>query len=157
MGEDTVQANTPSEIDPVCGMTVDPATAPASLVHNGKNFYFCSPSCLQKFQASPEKYLANQAPASLTSAMASPGVRYTCPMHPEIVRDHPGSCPICGMALEPLTVAAEEGPNPELVDMSRRFWISLILSVPGFALSMSDVFGSFVMTHIMSARSMETG
>jgi Cu+-exporting ATPase len=126
-------------LDPICGMTVDPAHAAGSHVYKGTTFYFCSTHCLRKFQADPERYLA-PAPASTPAEPAPPGTIYTCPMHPEVRQDHPGSCPKCGMALEPLGVTADEGPNPELVDMSRRFWIGLILSIPIFLIAMSDMF-----------------
>src|SRR5262245_64472948 len=90
-----------SAIDPVCGMTVDPATARASGVHEGQTYYFCCPSCLQKFQADPQRYLAkDRAPAPAPPAPA--GTIYTCPMHPEVRQDHPGACPKCGMGLEPV-------------------------------------------------------
>jgi Cu+-exporting ATPase len=125
-----VSAPAATAIDPVCGMIVDPATAPASYEYHGKTYHFCCPSCRQKFQANPEHYLQG------TPAPAAPGATYTCPMHPEVVQDHPGSCPKCGMALEPRTVTQEEGPSPELVDMSRRFWVGLALSVPIFLLAM---------------------
>lgn len=126
-----------SAIDHVCGMTVDPARAPASFVHEGTTYYFCCPSCSQKFQSAPAKYLAGPSPAP--SAHPAPGALYTCPMHPEIQQDHPGACPKCGMALEATALSAEEGPNPELADMSRRFWIGLALSVPVFVLAMADM------------------
>src|SRR5262245_25072441 len=92
---------TGSAIDPVCGMTVDPATARASGVHDGKTYYFCCPSCLQRFQADPQRYLQ---PKSAPSAPAPPvpGAVYTCPMHPEVREDHPAACPLCGMGLEPV-------------------------------------------------------
>jgi Cu+-exporting ATPase len=169
-----MQANTPSKIDPVCGMTVDPAIARDSLVHGGATFYFCGNSCLHKFQADPAKYLnkpnappsAQAAPVTTYTCPMHPQIRqdhpgtcpicgmslepvggkplptkieYTCPMHPEVVSDHPGNCPKCGMPLEPRTVAVEEGPNPELIDMSRRFWVGLALSLPVFFLAMSDL------------------
>src|SRR5258708_29661536 len=89
----------------------------------------------------------------IVASLPAARTEYTCPMHPEIVRDQPGNCPICGMALEPRTVTVEE-QNPELAAMSRRFWVSLILTIPVFALSMSDVFGSYVMQHLMSMRAM---
>ncbi len=128
-------------IDPVCGMTVDPATAPASFEYHGQTYYFCNPGCRQRFQADPEKYL-HQGPVSPMTApapAAPPGtaVEYVCPMHPEVVSDRPGPCPKCGMALEPRT--AMEGPNPELVDMTRRFWIALALTVPLLVLAMGEM------------------
>jgi Cu+-exporting ATPase len=112
--------------DPVCGMRVDPTSA-RSFTHGSETFYFCSAGCRAKFAADPEKYLQ---PASATAGEAQPGVIWTCPMHPEIQRDAPGSCPICGMALEPLAPTADEGENAELADMSRRFWISAALTLP---------------------------
>jgi P-type Cu+ transporter len=121
-------------IDPVCGMTVDPATTPHHLEHHGKPQYFCSAGCRAKFEADPQKYLAK---ADAPPEPAAPeGAVYTCPMHPQIRQIGPGSCPICGMALEPETVTADTGPNPELRDMSRRFWIGLVLTLPVFALEM---------------------
>jgi Cu+-exporting ATPase len=128
---------TPSteEIDPVCGMTVDPASAPASLEHEGKKYYFCNPHCAQKFCADPPRYLhGGPRPEHMATPppAAPPGgkIEYICPMDPEIVRDRPGSCPKCGMALEPRIASADEGPNPELVDMRLRFWVGLVLTVP---------------------------
>jgi Cu+-exporting ATPase len=133
---------TGSAVDPVCGMTVDPATTRASCVHDGRTYYFCCPSCLQRFQADPQRYLDKQ-PAPLRGltppAPAPPGAAYTCPMHPEVRTDHPAACPKCGMALEPRTVAAEEGSDPELADMTRRFWIGLLLSLPLLVLAMGDM------------------
>ena len=126
-------AHTGSAIDPVCGMTVDPVTAKHRADHKGHGFYFCSAGCKTKFQANPLKYLD----ASTKSAEpVAAGVIYTCPMHPQIRQNGPGSCPICGMALEPLTATAESGPNHELIDMTRRFWIGLALAVPVFVLEM---------------------
>ncbi len=124
--------------DPVCGMKVDRASARHFLRHEGEKFYFCSQGCLGKFQADPEKYRDGRpAPAP-----APKGTKYTCPMHPEIVRDGPGDCPICGMALEPMGVpTGEEGPNPELVDFSRRFRVSAVLSIPLLVLSMGPMLG----------------
>jgi Cu+-exporting ATPase len=120
-------------IDPVCGMTVDPATAKHQFVHAGHVQYFCSAGCKTKFAADPARYLAKEKPAA---AAAVAGAIYTCPMHPEIRRDKPGSCPICGMALEPLVATADSGPSPELADMSRRLWIGLVLALPVFLLEM---------------------
>ena len=119
--------------DPVCGMTVDPATAAHKTEYDGQTHYFCSAGCKAKFQAEPGKYLDIGA---RTEKPALAGVIYTCPMHPEIRQQGPGSCPICGMALEPLAVAADQKPNPELIDMTRRFWIGLALAVPVAALEM---------------------
>ncbi|MGO4337173.1 heavy metal translocating P-type ATPase [Labrys sp. KB_33_2] len=120
--------------DPVCGMEVDPATAKHSLRHEGHPYYFCSAGCKSKFEAEPGRYLGERKPA----APAPEGTIYTCPMHPEIRQEGPGSCPICGMALEPLQVTAEAGPNPELTDMTRRFWVSLVLALPVFVLEMGS-------------------
>ena len=120
--------------DLVCGMSVDSATAKHKADHAGATSYFCSGSCRDKFVANPAKYLAPQ-PAK--PAEAAPGVMYTCPMHPQIRQLGPGSRPICGMALEPEVPTAETGPNPELIDMKRRFWIGLTLAVPVFVLEMA--------------------
>src|SRR5262249_55139185 len=128
-------------IDPVCGMTVEPDEAAGSTTYRGTTYYFCAVSCLERFQADPESFLR---PPEYRSAEAPPPgatVEYTCPMHPEIVRNQPGGCPICGMALEPRTVTLDEGPNPELVDMTRRFWIAAALSMPAFATAMADMVG----------------
>jgi Cu+-exporting ATPase len=124
--------------DPVCGMWIDPKTAAGRSDYQGVTYYFCSESCKQRFDREPQRYLAPQP----TSAAPIPGATYICPMHPQVVSDHPGSCPLCGMALEPATVSAEEGPNPELADMTRRFWIGLALSLPVFLLAMSDILPS---------------
>ena len=119
--------------DPVCGMDVDPHTAKHRADHAGRTYYFCSARCRERFVADPAKFLAAEA----TKPEPVPeGTIYTCPMHPEIRQVGPGSCPICGMALEPVTVTAETGPNPELVDMTRRFWIGVVLAVPVVALEM---------------------
>ena len=177
-------------IDPVCGMTVNPATASHKVGHNGKDFYFCCRSCAEKFSAGPAQYLNKPASGLVTLGMPSamvakaveqsspqphvhgtayvcpmcPEVReskpvpcpkcgmalelenphvarveYTCPMHPEIVRTEPGSCPICGMALEPRTVTAHQEENPELADMTLRFWVSVALTTPLLAAAMADM------------------
>lgn len=118
-------------IDPVCGMTVDPHTAKHKAEHNGHSYYFCSAGCRTKFVADPQKYLGEREPEPVIE-----GAIYTCPMHPEIRQVGPGACPICGMALEPEMVSADSGPNPELADMTRRFWIGLVLTIPVFLLEM---------------------
>ncbi|MEO8434609.1 MAG: heavy metal translocating P-type ATPase [Pyrinomonadaceae bacterium] len=172
--------------DPVCGMTVDPRKAAGSFEYQGETHYFCSTHCLQRFREDPERFL-NKAPEPMTVPSVSiqraetptastnsqtytcpmhpevrsdkPGscpkcgmaleplapqlpaekIEYTCPMHPEIVRDAPGNCPICGMALEPRTVTLAEEENHELTDMRRRFWVSVVLSIPLFVIGMSDL------------------
>lgn len=158
--------------DPVCGMIVKGDT-PHRLSHNGEDVLFCSAGCRAKFQAAPEKYFKPDASESCcakkepeaahgachahghnhaapaASKDAPKGAQWTCPMHPEIVRDGPGSCPICGMALEPMTPTADAGPNPELVDMSRRFWIGAALAAPVLVLEMGRHF--FGIDQIMPA------
>ncbi len=129
----TTEQHGQGAIDPVCGMTVDPATAKHKAAHRGHDYYFCSAGCRTKFVADPAKYLEANAKAAEPVAA---GTIYTCPMHPEIRQEGPGSCPICGMALEPLMATAESGPNHELADMTRRFWIGLALAVPVVVLEM---------------------
>ena len=120
--------------DPVCGMNVNPTTAPGSVEHHGTTYYFCSQRCLTKFKQSPEEFVGDTPKSVIQPAArptAPPGVQYTCPMHPEIVRDGAGACPICGMALEPIAPHAESvDADPELRDMTRRFWIGLALTIP---------------------------
>jgi Cu+-exporting ATPase len=141
-------------VDPVCGMTVTVANPKGGAhVHEGTTYYFCNPSCRERFTADPARYLAPSKPQRVTIGapptahppepppVAPPGakIEYICPMDPEVLSDKPGPCPICGMALEPRTVQLEEGPNPELVDMTRRFWIGAIVGFPVFALAMADM------------------
>ena len=121
-------------IDPVCGMTVDPSSSKHRFDHEGESFCFCSARCREKFAAAPDLYLSRAKPAPPPKQ----GEIYTCPMHPEIRQVGPGRCPICGMALEPLTVTAEAPPNHELAGMTRRFWIGLVLSAPVFVLEMGS-------------------
>jgi Cu+-exporting ATPase len=142
-------------VDPVCGMTVNPATAKHSYVHGVTTYYFCSPGCKEKFASDPAGWLA-RGPKGMAHAaqplrlqrlgtgVSTPesraeGVEFTCPMHPEIVQIGPGSCPICGMALEPKQVTLEETENPELRDMSRRFWISALLTAPLLIIAMGGM------------------
>ena len=126
-------------LDPVCGMTVDPNRAAGSYEYKGTTYYFCSTHCVHRFREDPERFLKPASPQPVQIERPRPNQKYTCPMHPEIVRDAPGSCPICGMALEPVTVSLEDEENPELVDMTRRFWVCLLLTIPVFALGMSDL------------------
>ncbi|HXI25056.1 MAG TPA: heavy metal translocating P-type ATPase [Pyrinomonadaceae bacterium] len=165
-----------SVIDPVCGMTIDPQRAAASFEYSGQTYYFCALGCREKFKADPEKYLTpkpvtpigiqrakhfHDSPETVATSSdadkSGPGrprsVEYTCPMHPEIVRDAPGSCPICGMALEPRIVTLEEGKNPELVDMTRRFWVSAVLSLPLLLIAMSEMLPANPVTRIAPMRS----
>jgi Cu+-exporting ATPase len=120
-------------IDPVCGMTVDPATSRHRHDYRDQAYYFCAAGCRGKFAAAPEKYLK---PGVAPEPVTVEGTIYTCPMHPEVRQIGPGACPICGMALEPVTVTAEAPANPELLDMTRRFWIGLILTLPVTVLEM---------------------
>jgi P-type Cu+ transporter len=195
------------EKDPVCGMTVDPATAKAKAEQAGQTYYFCCSGCAQKFQSNPDEYLkpksakpalvtlggpvstkpavqktstsghADQNPTAAYVCPMCPEVRepkpgpcprcgmalepefptaltktkteYTCPMHPQIVRDQPGTCPICGMALEPRTVTAVEEENPELRDMTRRFWVSVALTAPLLAIAMADMLSGMLVQRIL--------
>ena len=123
----------PGVLDPVCGMTVDPATSKHRFEHGGTTYHFCSAGCRTKFAADPAKYLDR---TSKPQADVPEGTIYTCPMHPEIRQVGPGSCPICGMALEPEVASLDAGPNPELADMTRRFWIGGALSIPPVVLEM---------------------
>jgi Cu+-exporting ATPase len=118
--------------DPVCGMNVDPATSQHRFDYRGETFHFCSAGCRTKFVADPQKYLDDSKP----KAAVPDGTIYTCPMHPQIRQIGPGSCPICGMALEPEVASLDAPPNPERADMTRRFWIGLVLSVPPVVLEM---------------------
>jgi len=127
-----------SAIDPVCGMTVDPATA-LHHAHAGTDYWFCSARCRERFQAAPATYLAPAAAATVSLATPVPAPAaptYTCPMHPEIVRNAPGSCPICGMALEPVMPTADDEESHELVDFRRRFWWTLPLTLVALGLAM---------------------
>src|SRR5712671_6160671 len=161
-------------LDPVCGMTVDPARAAGQVEHEGATYYFCSKGCAARFTADPKRYLSgareamHPAPAPLltigglkpkhsaestqhvarstehvggeaTQHVAGSAVEWICPMDPDIVSDRPGACPKCGMALEPRVPELDDAPNPELVDMTRRFRIGLVLGAPVFALAMGDM------------------
>ncbi len=148
--------------DPVCGMQVNPEAAAGKHQHAGQSYYFCSRHCLAKFQTEPARYLApaatppprlvQLAPAVAAAPRKDEGGIYTCPMHPEVVREEPGACPVCGMALEPRVAAVQEEASPELVDMSRRFWISLILTVPILLGAMSEMIPGQPVQHLISGR-----
>jgi len=118
--------------DPVCGMSVDPATSRHRFENRGETVYFCSAGCKTKFAANPKQYLDKATP----KAPAPEGTIYTCPMHPQIRQAGPGNCPICGMALEPEVASLDAPPNPELADMTRRFWVGLVLALPAVVLEM---------------------
>ena len=130
--------------DPVCGMSVEPDT-PLRLEHDGKAYGFCGEHCLKKFKANPGQFLEEAPPPPPETGAG----KWTCPMHPEIVQDGPGSCPICGMALEPMEVTAQEEENPELRDMSRRFWVSVALSVPLLVIAMGDMLAGGFLSHLL--------
>ena len=138
--------------DPVCGMKVSQETAKGFAEYGGETFYFCSQSCLKKFEANPAAYVGAQEagpPPGTVDAVSVKG-EYTCPMHPKVVRDGPGSCPICGMALEPRTVTAEETGNPELVSMTRRLWIGAVLTAPLLGMMVLDLLPGHQMGGIVS-------
>ncbi len=149
-----IPATTTLSIDPVCGMKVSPGIVKWSAEHGGKTWYFCGPSCLKKFEASPEKYDGTQqhTQQSAPSVPAAAGSKYTCPMHPEIIRDKPGSCPICGMALEPLTATDDDTANPELISMTRRLWIGTVLTLPLLAIMISDLMPSHRLHDLINGR-----
>ncbi len=131
---------TASAIDPVCGMTVTLGAGNPSLEHDGQTYHFCSTKCHDKFAANPALYLEAE-PRVVAPALAK-GTKYTCPMHPEIVRDAPGPCPKCGMALEPMGVpGADDGPNPEVADFKRRFAVGAVLTIPLLLLAMGPMLG----------------
>ncbi len=147
--------------DPVCGMTVDPATAAGSTTHNGTTYHFCGRHCLAKFEADPAKYTAPAAkpgghsccgakalrPPQPPAQLTAEAVKYTCPMHPEVVQDGPGTCPKCGMALEPMTPQAGEEDDTELRDMTRRFRITTVLTLPVFVLAMAPMIPGVRLPH----------
>ena len=121
--------------DPVCGRDVSPATAKFTAEHDGTAYFFCSQRCHSKFTANTSQYLSGEATRPPSGSIPE-GTIYTCPMHPQIHQMGPGSCPICGMALEPETPSEQSGPNTELVDMTRRFWIASVLSLPVVVMGM---------------------
>jgi len=139
-----------THVDPVCGMEIEEADSVGTVQHNGVTYYFCADSCLERFKQNPDEFLSpDAAPAPPATAPAGSRIEYTCPMDPEIIRDQPGACPICGMALEPRVITLDDRPNPELVSMTRRFWLSALLSAPVFVLTMTDMVrgGALSMSH----------
>ena len=142
---DAGRAAAAAAIDPVCGMRVDPATAKHHCTYKSEDYFFCSGRCRERFEAAPEKF-----PQPKQAEPASPaGATYTCPMHPEVRQVGPGSCPICGMALEPEQVSLDDAPDPELADMARRFWIALALTLPVFAIEMGSHLGQILLAGLM--------
>ena len=125
-------------LDPVCGMSVNPdAPKGGTHLHEGQAYFFCNPKCRERFATEPRKYL--EPKAEQARVPSPPGTTWSCPMDPEVLQDHPGACPQCGMALEPLTVLPEEQPDPELLSMTRRFWSGVVLTLPLLFLGMSDL------------------
>ncbi len=147
-------------LDPVCGMSVDPKTAAASVDYQGQKYYFCCRSCEDRFASAPERFLGRTGPAKPEAAMepaqrrtADPLAKtdYICPMDPEVISDKPGSCPVCGMALEPRIITLSDHASPELYEMKRRLWLSLVLTVPILIIAMGEMTGgpglSFLPSH----------
>ena len=129
-----------THVDPVCGMEIEEADAVGTHDHNDTRYYFCAESCLERFRNHPEEFLSGVAPAAAPlDVPAGASVEYICPMDPGVLSDRPGACPICGMALEPRVITLDAGPNPELVDMTRRLWIALALAAPIFLGTMGDM------------------
>lgn len=148
---DETKASEEKLFDPVCGMEVS-ADSEHRTEHEGETRRFCSSHCLAKFQKDPERYLSD---SEEKPEEASPGGReYVCPMHPEVVKNEPGNCPICGMALEPRTISLEDEDNPELEDMNRRFRVSVVLAVPLVAIAMSEMIPGFKPEDFMSPRAL---
>ena len=148
---------TDAAVDPVCGMKVTPARAKGHEAHAGHTYYFCGAGCAQKFRAAPEAYVARIVAAAPPPAPAVAGAEYTCPMHPEIVRTAPGSCPVCGMALEPRVASLSDAPDAELVAMTRRFWLSLPPAALLFVAGMSELLPGAPVMHAIGARALAWG
>ena len=129
-----------THVDPVCLMEIEEEDSVGTVEYEGVTYHFCADVCLERFQENPAQFLTGQ-PAVAPPPVVGDGetVQYTCPMDPEVVRDAPGPCPLCGMALEPMVITLDAGPNPELVDMTRRFWIAAALAAPVFVLTMADM------------------
>lgn len=150
-----MMASVPMVRDPVCGMSVDPLSAAAKYEYAGTTYYFCHPRCEERFRGDPDGYLSGKYAQSMDEvdeAPAKPGTRYVCPMCPDVVSDKPAVCPSCGMALEPATVVAEDEPDPELVDMMRRFWVGLALALPVLVLAMAEMIPGQPLKNVLSPR-----
>lgn len=148
------EQGSPTVLDPVCGMKIDPVHAAGTAKFAGKTYYFCHSSCLTKFQADPEKFTGRPQRVAAPAAAPQPqgkASQYTCPMHPEIIRDRPGSCPLCGMALEPMEATAEER-NPELAEMLLRFWVGVALTLPLLGIMISEMLPGTPLQHWIPAR-----
>jgi Cu+-exporting ATPase len=133
-------------VDPVCGMTIDPADAVAHFDYKGRTYYFCAESCLEQFRHDPEQFLN---PAVRPAPVADLEAEYTCPMHPEVRQKGPGTCPICGMALEPVNATQADERNPELEDMTRRFWVSLALTAPILVFMVAEMLPGRPLDHLV--------
>src|SRR6516162_3172084 len=138
--------------DPVCGMTVDPAKARRRAEHAGQSYLFCSAKCREKFAADPARYIITSPQPRGPTMVPAGEMLWTCPMHPQIVRKEPGNCPICGMALEPMTPAAGDTASAELRDMTRRFWVGVALSVPLLAIAMAEHFNKAALDALIAPR-----
>ncbi|MYC27213.1 MAG: heavy metal translocating P-type ATPase [Nitrospira sp. SB0662_bin_26] len=136
---DLMMASVPMAKDPVCGMMVDPLSAAGQYEHAGTTYYFCNLRCEERFRTDPDGYLSGKYTQSMEEAPAAPGTEYICPMCPDVVSEKPAVCPFCGMALEPRTVTMEDEANPELADMTRRFWVGLALALPVLVLAMAEM------------------
>ena len=144
--------------DPVCGMTIELAKSIGPVVHNGKEHYFCSEGCRDKFEADPRQYVDRDGQSESDEGSQQPvsapsGAKYTCPMHPEVQSDRPGPCPKCGMALEPIAIQEGEEDTTELDQMRRRLWVCTALSAPLLVYVMgTDFFPNSAMAHLISTR-----
>ena len=132
--------------DPVCGMNVDPKNAAGKSNYNEAAYYFCSTHCKTKFNSNPESYLSDKK-LEKTVIQEGANVKYTCPMHPEVISDKLEDCPICGMALEPMEILLEDTENPELIDMAKRFWVSTALALPLLIIAMGGMFTGGMFGH----------
>lgn len=147
-----MMAGVPPVQDPVCGMMVDPLSAAGKYDHAGTTYYFCHPRCEERFRSDPDGYLSGKYTQTMEDVPASPGTDYICPMCPGVVSETPAVCPSCGMALEPRMVTVDDEANPELVDMTRRFWIGLVLALPVLVLAMAHVIPGQPLQDVLAPR-----